>query len=121
MSTDGLSSLGRFTDIPEAPTGLFVIAILGQYSALFGFFSWFATIGAPDVSTVVAVGMMGLAVGQAVTMLALIQLRPWAWYASVLLYSISTVVHLFQANNPEAVLALIVALYIAVHKGPFEP
>ena len=59
---------------------------------------------------------MVLAVAQTVTMLALVGLTPWAWYATIALYLLSAVARIAQADAIGMVVSLVVALYVAVHR-----
>lgn len=105
--------------LEETPLGIVVLAFLGIFSGLFGFFSWFATFGAAHVSTTVTVGMMLLASAQVIAMLGLLRLSELAWYTTFAVYTVSVFVHLSQSNYAGIAFSLAVMLYVRYKKPLF--
>ena len=122
MVTDDSRSVDRPTygDAPETPTGIWVIAVLGLLGAVFSLLAGVSLLAAGAVGTALGAGLVVLAVAQAVTMLALVGLTPWAWYATIALYLLGAVVRIAQADAIGMVVSLVVALYVAVHRDLFQ-
>jgi hypothetical protein len=96
-----------------------LLALLGIFSGLFGFFSWLATFDAVHISTTTTVGMMLLASAQVLAMLGLLRLSELAWYISLVVYAITGLVHLSQSNHVGVGFALGVMLYLRYKKALF--
>ena len=122
MVTDDSRSVDRptYSDAPETPMGIWVIAVLGLLGAVFSLLAGVSLLAAGAVGTALGAGLVVLAVAQAVTMLALVGLTPWAWYATIALYLLSAVARIAQADAIGMVVSLVVALYVAVHRDLFQ-
>lgn len=77
-------------------------------------------LAAGGVNLLVGGGLVLLALAQALTMLALVGLTPWAWYVTVALYTLGAVARIAQADGVGMVVSLVVAAYVAAHKDLFE-
>ena len=93
MNDDAGRSADRsnYSDDPETPTGIWVISVIGLFGAAI------AVVGASlgiirGGSLVLGMLVVGLGLLQAVTMLALVGLTPWAWYATIVLFTLGGVV-----------------------------
>lgn len=122
MSVEDTETADRpsYGDAPETPTGIWVIAVLGLIGAAFSLLAGVGALAAGAVNLVVGGGLIVLALAQALTMLALVGLTPWAWYATIALYTLAAVVRIAQADGVGMVVSLAVAAYVAAHKDLFE-
>ena len=114
MSTDATRSSEHpsYGDTPETPTGIWVVAVLGLVGAVLSVLGGVGLIAAGAVNAVLGVGLLVLAVAQEVTMLALVGITPWAWYATVGLYSLSAALNLITDDGGGLVVSLLVVGYV---------
>jgi hypothetical protein len=109
-----------YGDAPKTPTGIWVIAVLGLVGAAFSLLAGVGALAAGAVDLVVGGGLIVLGLAQAVTMLALVGLTPWAWYVTIALYTLGAIARIAQADGVGMVISLAVAAYVATHKDLFE-
>lgn len=121
MSADDVRSSPRanYGDDPQTPTGIWVIAGLGLIGAVLGLGTGVTTVMAGELPLAVGVGLVLLALAQAVTMLALVGLTPWAWYATLLLYGVSGALNATQADGLGVLASLVVVVYVAAQRDLF--
>jgi hypothetical protein len=108
-----------YGDDPETPTGIWIIAGLGLVGAVLGLGAGVTAVAAGELPAIAGAALIGVALLQAVTMLALVGLTPWAWYATLLLYAVSGLLGLARADGGAVVVSLIVVAYVAAHRDLF--
>ncbi len=122
MSNEKERSVDRpnYSDTPETPTGIWVIGVVGLVGAAFSVLASVSSFAAGAIGLPLATALAGLGLVQAVTMLALVGLTPWAWYATIGLYTLGGVAQLVVADGAGALVSFVVVAYVGVHKDLFE-
>ena len=105
---------------PETPLGIWLVSILGFFGALVGLVAGIGLLAVSDVHVAVSVALVVLALAQAITMLALVGLTPWAWYATVVLYTVQAGVSVVYDEFGGLVISLVVVAYVATRRELFR-
>jgi hypothetical protein len=105
---------------PETPLGIWLVSILGFFGALVGLVTGIGLLAVSDVHVAVSVALVVLALAQAITMLALVGLTPWAWYATVVLYTVQAGVSVVYDEFGGLVISLVVVAYVATRRELFR-
>ncbi|MEF8827367.1 MAG: hypothetical protein V5A34_07840 [Halapricum sp.] len=115
MATDKTRSSTRanYSDDPETPTGIWIVAVVGILGAILGLLSGIGWFIADEFHVAFSVGIVVLSLVQMLTMLALVGLTTWAWYATLVLYSLSAVLNLITGDGSAVVVSLVVVGYVA--------
>ena len=121
MGTDrSRSSTPNYGDAPETPKGIWGIATLGMIGAVISLFAGVNGLLAGAISVPAGGLLIALGIAQGITMLALVGLTLWAWYATILLYLLSGGINLLQGDGIGMVVSLTVVAYVGVHRDLFE-
>lgn len=110
----------RYEDAPETPKGIWVIAFVGLIGSVLSILAGATGLMAGAIVFPAGIGLILLGFAQGITMLALMGLTPWAWYATIVLYLIAAVIELLQGDGIATVLSLFIVAYVGVHRDLFE-
>lgn len=115
MATDKTrpSSRPDYGDDPETPTGIWIVAVVGILGAILGLLTGIGWFIADEFHVAFSVGIIVLSLVQMVTLVALVGLTTWAWYATLVLYSLSAVLNLIIGDGSAVVMSLVVVGYVA--------
>lgn len=103
------------------PLGIQAIAVLGILVAVVSMFFEVGVILGDGSRAGVAIVSLALSVVQIAVLLGLIELKPWAWPAAVVLFILGTIVEFVQGNVGSSLISAVILGYIYVQKPLFQP
>ncbi|WP_435101685.1 hypothetical protein [Halarchaeum sp. P4] len=98
----------------SAPLGVKIICALGALGVLVGVVGSFGLLASGSgLGVVLGLVTLGLSVGQAVVIVGLLNVQPWAWTWAMVLYGLSAVLDLLTVDLFALLVTLVIIAYLA--------
>lgn len=102
------------------PLGVQLLAVLGILLAVGSMFGEVATVLAGGSKAGLGLVALAFSVVQIVVLLALLERRPWAWYAAVGLFAFGGILEFTRGSAVGGLLSLLIVGYLYVQKPLFQ-